>query len=177
MAIVFNREKLDLLETRELHYLNIGGRVRAPLIAKFQVHGSDTKFFFVVNHLYRSSEAGREAQSIGLNKWAKGETLPIIAVGDFNYDWEVNGGDTNHDDGYDRLTDGDVFKWVRPATLVRTQTNTRYNSVLDFVFVAHDAKNWSGESRILKNFDCTGPTDDLQKTDHFPVIAKFDLPD
>lgn len=41
-----------------------------------------------------------------LNEWAENQDLPVIAVGDYNFDWEVVGGDQDHDEGFDLLTAG-----------------------------------------------------------------------
>ena len=61
-----------------------------------------------------------------------------MAVGDYNFDRDVRTGDTVHDRGYDLLTVDGVFTWVRPPQLIRTQCS--FDSVLDFVLVAGDAR-------------------------------------
>ncbi len=69
-----------------------------------------------------------------------------MAVGDYNFDWQVNGGDTDHDAGFDALTEDNIFVWIRPATLIRTQCSA-HDSVLDFVFVAGPAREWGPRAR------------------------------
>jgi|GEM_PF-5879224 len=45
------------------------------------------------------------------------------------------------------------------------------DSILDFVFVANDAKNWSGKSNVVVR---SGDFPDSDKTsDHRPVITSF----
>ena len=90
---------------------------------------------FMVNHLARGDNAIRHQQAERLNAWVRQQTVPVIATGDYNFDWEVNGGDTNHDAGYDKMTAGNAWSWVRPATLIKSQCDAGFNSVLDFVFV------------------------------------------
>ena len=59
----------------------------------------------------------RHQQSRLLNQWGEEQEIPIIAVGDYNYDWEVEDGENNLDEGIDLLTAADIFTWVRPLTL------------------------------------------------------------
>lgn len=40
----------------------------------------------MVNHLYRGSASGRHTQSKKLNQWARSQDVPVIAVGDYNFD-------------------------------------------------------------------------------------------
>jgi hypothetical protein len=173
LLIVYNSDRLDLIQTGEIQELNIGGNVRAPLWAQFRVKPTGPDFIFMVNHLYRSNTAGRHAQAQGLNDWARTRTLPVIATGDYNFDWHFQTGDTNHDRGFDLMTAGNVFKWVRPGTLLPTNCSF-HQSVLDFVFVSGAAQSWDGEGEIL----FTQPTycpDTASTSDHRPVLARFEL--
>jgi hypothetical protein len=34
-----------------------------------------------------------------LNGWARIQTLPVIAVGDYNFDWSVTNGEAGHERG------------------------------------------------------------------------------
>ncbi len=171
LVILYDADRFERIEWFELAALNIGGNVRAPLGALLRLRETGESFIFMVNHLYRSNATRRHEQARLLNEWAPTEPQPIIAVGDYNFDWDVANGDANHDAGYDRMTDGDVFRWVRPAALVRTQAS--FNSVLDFVFAANGAKAWSATSEILAvpgDFP-DGPT----TSDHRPLMAQFQL--
>ncbi|HYO15453.1 MAG TPA: endonuclease/exonuclease/phosphatase family protein [Thermoanaerobaculia bacterium] len=173
LLIVYNSDRLDLIQTGEIHELNIGGNVRAPLWAQFRLKPSGPEFIFVVNHLYRGNTAGRHAQAQGLNQWARTRTVPVIATGDYNFDWHFQTGDTNHDQGYDLMTAGEVFKWVRPTTLVPTNCSF-HQSVLDFVFVSGAAQSWEGEGEILFAQHTYCP-DSTSTSDHRPVLARFEL--
>ena len=81
--------------------------------------------------------------------WVRTQTLPVIAVGDYNFDWDVVGGNQNHDLGYDNVINSGAWTWVRPATLIKSQCSPQFNSVLDFIFVNSPAQGWSGTSEIL----------------------------
>lgn len=173
LVIIYDTTRLEKVgNVQELHAMNIGGNVRAPLVAHFRGKTTGKEFLFMVNHLYRGSAAGRHTQSQMLNAWAKQQTLPIIAVGDYNYDWHFQTGDVDHDNGYNLLTKDAVFTWVRPDVLVPTNASG-HKSVLDFVFVSGAASGWTFKSKILvKSGDFP---DDGQKSDHRPVDAIFSL--
>lgn len=125
----------------------------------------------MVNHLYRSRNDRRHQQATLLNEWAQTQTAPIVAVGDYNFDWDIANGESDHDQGYDNMTADGVFEWVQPATLIKTQCCPRFNSILDFVFVAGDALGWTATSEIaeIRGGYCT--TNNSTESDHRPVFA------
>jgi endonuclease/exonuclease/phosphatase family metal-dependent hydrolase len=126
----------------------------------------------MVNHLYRTNTERRHEQAPLLNVWARQQALPVIAVGDYNFDWDVRNGDTVHDRGYDLLAAEGTFAWVRPPHLIRTQCS--FDSVLDFVFVAGAAQGLQASSEILAAEESYCP-DTNTRSDHRPVLASFDL--
>lgn len=178
LVLLYNQDTLEELDTEELHDINPEGRVRAPLVAHFRIKGTSQEFKAVVNHLYRKRANLRHQQARQLRAWAETQTVPVITLGDFNFDWES---DTDHDTGFDELTSGNVFTWVRPSNLLLdgnllpTQCHTDFRSVLDFVFVGGDAQDWSGSSQILFPQPEYCPDDNLT-SDHRPVEATFTLP-
>jgi endonuclease/exonuclease/phosphatase family metal-dependent hydrolase len=177
LMIVYDADRFEKLGQEELQNINVSGTVRASLVGRFRDRQSTKEFLFMVNHLYRGSEAGRHEQAKLLNQWAKTQTLPVINVGDFNFDWAVDNGDTVHDGGYDFLTQDGVFKWVRPAMLKGTQCSegvANPRSVLDFVFVSGIARLWPATSEILTTAnDC--PDSGNQTSDHRMLKAVFTL--
>jgi len=174
LAIVYNSNLLEEVKHYELDDINIQGRVRSPLVGQFRFKPTGEEFLFVVNHLYRSSASSRHEQARRLNGWGRSQGLPVIAVGDYNFDWDVVSG--VHDTGWDLITADDVFTWVKPQKLVATICSNRYNSVLDFVFVSGEAKNWPASSVILYGdpSDAYCP-DDQTTSDHRPILATFSL--
>lgn len=172
LLIVYNATRLERIRHFELLGIGTGGR--APLVAHLKLRDGGQEFLFMVNHLNRGNATRRHEQATLLNEWATTQTLPVIAVGDYNFDWNLPNGDTNHDLGYDNLTRGDVYRWVRPATLLKTQCDPNFNSVLDFVFVTGAAKAWPATSEI--QFPETSYCqDDSQRSDHRPLHAVLTL--
>lgn len=170
LVIIYDTTELDLLHWEELQNINIRGRVRAPLVAHFRYKPSGDEFLFVVNHLYRSNNEGRHEQARLLNEWAAEQTLPIICAGDMNFDWSVRDRGKTHDRGFDLLTANDTFKWLRPARIVSAQ-DSRYNSILDFIFIAGEAPWQRAKCQII--VERGDFPDDETTSDHRPVLGRF----
>jgi hypothetical protein len=180
LGIVFNAARLQLIGSQELHRVTYNadtpppGRCqRSPLVAEFQDTRSNRRFLFIVNHLARSDNALRRDQGQRLNEWVLTQTLPVIATGDYNFDWSVTNGEQSHDVGFDRMTADNHWTWVRPATLVRSQCNPNFDSVLDFVFVNTAARPLALTSVILQEANDCGNA--AANPDHRPLRAEFEL--
>lgn len=172
LAIIFNAQRFRLVTSHELLDINEGNH-RAPLAVELQDIASNRNFLFMVNHLARGNNELRRRQATKLNAWVRTQTLPVIAVGDYNFDWDVVGGDQNHDLGYDNMINSGAWTWVRPATLVKSQCSPQFNSVLDFIFVNSLAQGWSGTSEILvEPNDCVSSP---LTSDHRPVRGIFNI--
>ena len=172
LAIIFNADRFRLVRSLELTDINQGNH-RAPLVAELQEIPSGRNFFFMVNHLARGNAELRRRQATQLNAWVRTQTIPVIAVGDYNFDWEVVGGDQDHDLGYDNMTNANAWTWVRPATLIKSQCSPNFNSVLDFIFVNTPAQAWSGTSRIIVEPNDCDPSP--LTSDHRPVVGTFSM--
>lgn len=184
LAIVYNSERFELIDSDELDYINPTGRLRSPLVAMLKDTVTGQEFAFMVNHLKSKTDPDsrreRNEQSTLLNEWARDAAeygLPVIAVGDYNYYYETDG--SRYEQGLDLLTAEDVFEWVVPEELVLTQCTVDgnrcvFNSVVDFIFVSGQAQTWNGTSVIVVR-DGDLP-DDEQTSDHRPVLARFEIP-
>jgi endonuclease/exonuclease/phosphatase family metal-dependent hydrolase len=180
LLILYNADRFEKISHEELEDPLTDPNQRNPLVAHLRDKPTGIEFLFVVNHLARNNEAGRHAQAEFLNDWAANDAggLPIIAVGDYNFDYDIV--TEVRDEGFDLMTANGVFEWVRPPVLVTTQCSVvnvnqcQFNSVLDFVFVAGDAQNWDATSEIVvKPGDFP---DDNTTSDHRPVRADIILP-
>jgi hypothetical protein len=66
--------------------------------------------------LTRGDESVRKRQAIGLRNWASEQRLPIIAIGDYNFDVDFKTRQGN--EAYKRFTEGGVCEWVKPEELI-----------------------------------------------------------
>ena len=155
-------------------------RARSPLVAKIRDKTGNGSFWLIVNHLARGEADLRTDQAKVLKKWAEDHAdAAIIAAGDFNFDYVFETGKGNA--AYDAMIEGDVWHWLKPDPLVDSNWaedrerpgQDRYpGSILDFIFVAHEAKKWKGESDVIVR---PGDFPDTDKTsDHRPIIATFE---
>ena len=178
LLIIFNTDKFDLVESIELKAISFKNRGRPMLLAKLREKKSNSQFFFGVNHLFRTIKQKRQEQSRKINLWVRGRDLPIILVGDYNYDYEFSDDPVDFDKGLNdlRYFDDDlkirqILYWVRPVTLVRTQSSVKYRRVLDFIFVNKKARQWHWQSVIIvKKGDFP---DDRKTSDHRPLEGRF----
>jgi len=179
LAIIYSAERFEFLGQEELFDIQPTSGQRAPLVAHLRGRQTGRDFKFMVNHLARGNAGARLEQARRLNAWAREQRLPVMAVGDYNFDFHVNFGDQgDRDAGFDAMIRDAAFVWVRPARLVKSQADDAFMSVLDFVFVANPPPCWTGVSRILERDGDTEAIevdfdDDRQQTDHRPVDAVF----
>jgi endonuclease/exonuclease/phosphatase family metal-dependent hydrolase len=154
-------------------------RARSPLVAKLRDKATSGTFWLIVNHLARGEADLRVEQAKALKKWAEDHAgEPIIAAGDFNFDYDFKTQKGNP--AYDAMMEGGVWQWLKPDPLIDSNWaedrnnpgHDRYpDSILDFVFVANAARNWKGESDVIVR---PGDFPDTDKTsDHRPIIATF----
>jgi len=187
MIIIIDDNRFDFIESYELHrYKQFIGNSnnpengeltsRSPLVARIRDTNFGVEFLLVLNHLARSNNNLRREQAKMLREWARDQTLPVIAAGDFNFDYDFE--TEQADDAFDAFLEGDIYKWLKPEPLVDTQwtagpndTDQFPHTILDFVFVAKGAKDWPAESDVVvRNGDFP---DDETTSDHRPLITKF----
>ena len=168
MMIIWDNKRIEKIgEAQELDDLN-EGRHRAPLFCKFKLRDTDIEFIFMVNHLARVNADLRNTQAAGLAEWADNQTVPVIAVGDYNFDYDIDDGVGNT--GFDNMIEEGHWNWLKPERLHQTQLSAKFYSVLDFVFVANMNDSWEGYSNILLSHPST---DNEAESDHRPVEAHF----
>jgi endonuclease/exonuclease/phosphatase family metal-dependent hydrolase len=172
LAIVFNSDKFNLVNYEELADINIGDRVRAPLVAMLEERKSGFSFLFMNNHLYRSNKSARHEQAHLINQWGRQQSLPFIAVGDYNFDYDIATG--KRDLGYYKLTAEAIFDWVKPDKLIKTQCSTEYNSILDFIFVGGPTR-FKPESAFIHFQEESYCMEDAIRSDHRPLSALFTI--
>lgn len=177
LLLLYDADRFTLVRAVEMLEHTAQAGARAPLFAHLVDGVSGAEFLFMVNHLPFEEASTRTWQAQQLNQWARTQSLPIIAAGDYNLRWAVAGGDQHHDAAYDALVAGGVFRWLRPATLITTRCGgwpCEYDEVLDFVFVANGAHSWAAASQIVVEPGDFPESD--ATSDHRPVRAQIVLP-
>jgi endonuclease/exonuclease/phosphatase family metal-dependent hydrolase len=157
-------------------------RARSPLAVRIIDKKTSAPFWVIVNHLARGEAELRADQAKMLVKWAEKIGEPAIAAGDHNFDFDFKTQKGNP--GFDAMIAGDVWSWVKPEPLIdsnwsddRRVTDRRVDrypdSILDFIFVANQAKGWNPTSSVVVR---PGDFPDSDKTsDHRPILGSFQI--
>ena len=179
LMLLYDSSSLSLIETYELvahdgNRMNtVDFRYRSPLVGRLRHNATATEFLVVLVHLARGKEEVRQMQAEGMRTWAAAQTVPVIGIGDFNFDFVFATEKGNK--GFELFLAGDTWKWVRPEKLVDTNwydpepdgKDNYPGSCLDFTFTAGPAKKWAAQSRVIER---TGDfPDDDTTSDHRPV--------
>jgi len=163
--------RFDMITFWEEDLNNLRSSTPAALLLHLRDKATDVQFLLMVNHLAREQIGERQFQATLLNEWVARQVLPVIAVGDYNFDWNI--ADDTHDSGYDAIIAEERFQWVQPETLLTTQCSgwpCEFRRVHDFVFTAGAAQQWRAESVIVVRPDDF--PDDERRSDHRPVLAR-----
>ena len=182
LAIIFNSTRFELLQSKEMaeyrEYNLNNGNHRSPIFVRLKDRESGLEFVYMTNHLSRGDAKLRQQQAIGLREWARNSSVPIIAMGDFNFDYSFQK-HAGNEAFNDFMRDG-VWEWIKPDPLIDTQWSDddgvdRYpDSLLDFVFVAGAAKDFIYDCKVVV---LQGDFPDTEETsDHRPVKLVVELP-
>lgn len=163
--IIWDTERLILVsnavEETSMQY----GNYRAPFWVRFWFKDTEEEFIFMMNHLARGNANIRQSQAEDLDQWVQSQNIPVIAMGDYNFDYNIDEGTGN--DAMNIFLSPGNFKWIRPIQIEKTNLHPKYNGVLDFLFVAQQPDNWTVTSGILSaNFKYP---DDDNTSDHRPI--------
>lgn len=157
MMLIYNKNSLDFVRTFDLDDINPKRRYRSPLVGHFKERLSGKELLVMVNHLARSKPESRQDQAQKLVEWARKQTMPIMALGDYNFDYEF---DTRKGNEAFRLFMKDnIWQWVEPIELIDTNwydnpeepdgKDDYPGSMLDFGFVAGSAKEWTTSCKVI----------------------------
>ena len=176
-AFAIDRNRFDILEKKELKsfgkFLLNPGNYRSPHIYRLRDRATDVELLIMINHLARGRAELRQSQADGLHQWAQEQSLPIVAIGDYNFDYVY--ATERGNEAFNRFVRDDVWRWVRPDEPIDSNwfdgdgdgRDDYPGSILDFGFVAGAAKDWPATSRVIVR---PGDfPDDATTSDHRPV--------
>ena len=172
LMLLINTERFRVQSYQELNDVKVQPYSRPPLVATLEDISTGKVFQIMVNHLERGDAKGRHKQATKLNQYASKVALPLVAMGDYNFDWDLNKNGQSRDKGYDLMTKNGVFSWVKPEHMIKTNCSKKYNSILDFAFVTDKVKAIKSDVLLRAKEFCE---DNRKKPDHRPVELWFSL--
>ncbi len=179
LQLIYDDSQLELLGWNEIDEvqgirMNRPDRaLRSPLLARFRQRETGAIFQVVLNHLARGNAEFRTQQAVGLREWGRQQTLPTLAIGDFNFDYVFATKQGNS--AFDEFLRDNIWKWIEPIEMIDSnwydadgdRVDDYPGSLLDFVFVAGPARDldWKCDV-IVREGDFP---DDNRTSDHRPV--------
>lgn len=182
LLIAWNAPRFTMVEEQELNEWNgvqLGGDDSpAPLIVTLK-HTRTNVEFRVVNNHFAGVQSKRQSEA--LVDWARSQSLPILAVGSYKFDYNIQTQTGN--EAFATIQRDDVFKWIRPLQIVDTEWTDKDQDgkddapdlMQDFVFAAGATQKWDIRSKVLvirNDFP-----DDATTSDHRPVLTKVNVLD
>jgi endonuclease/exonuclease/phosphatase family metal-dependent hydrolase len=184
LAIAFRKSRLEFIDWYEIEkfqqWVINPGNHRSPLVYQFRDLSTNQEISVMVNHLARGNAAVRETQAEGLREWGKQQTLPVLAVGDFNFDYDFHTRIGNP--GMQKFLLDSTWSWIKPVPLIDSNWADRNqdgiddypDSLLDFAFTSPLAHNWKASCEVLVR---PGDfPDDKTTSDHRPCLLRIDVP-
>lgn len=178
LQLLYDASRFELIRSKELHeyrdYRMNNGSNRSPLLVHLRCKITGKDFQVLLNHLARSNDNLRTEQGNGLREWGRDQTLPTIAIGDFNFDYDFHRKTGN--EAFRAFMQDGIWYWPKPDPLIDTNWADRNkdgiddypDSMLDFCFVAGPAKDWHPESTVVKQENDF--PDDMSTSDHRPIV-------
>ena len=174
MMLIYNKKSLSFVRQFELDDINYKSRYRSPMVGHFRDMLTGKELLVMVNHLARGKEEARQIQAKKLVEWGRDQTMPVVALGDYNFDYVF---DTRKGNESFRLFMKDnVWEWVEPIEMIDTNwydnpeapdgKDDFPGSMLDFAFVAGPAKEWTTSCKVIVR-EGDFP-DDENTSDHRP---------
>ncbi len=184
LLIAWNPTVLEKLEASEMKQVEgqefAPGIQPAPLAIKFKHKSTSREFIVISSHLARGSAELRKKQALLLVDWARHQSMPVIGVGGYNFDYDFTTSKGN--ESFDAFLADDTWKWIKPKSWVDTNWADRNrdgkddypNSMLSYTFVSGPAKSWNVTSEVVVR---DGDFPDTDKTsDHRPIRCVVELP-
>ncbi len=173
VAMLYNASALEL---RRVFELDRFPGSRKALVGRFEHRASAAEFLFIVNHFNRRDTDRRNRQARLIRDWVLSQNLPAILVGDYNFDYDPVRRSGNA--AFAIFTAAPGLIWLEPPCIAAgtcpatgTQCDARYNSIMDFVFLADRGHGWQGRSAILMQRPDYCERERRGYADHRPVLG------
>ena len=174
LEILYNENRFELVRHFEIEEINLLKRYRAPLVVHLRERTNGDEFLVMVNHLARGKAEMRQKQATMLMEWARDQTMPVFALGDYNFDYVFETKKGNP--AFTNMMRDNIWRWIEPTEMIDTNWYDDYKnpdgkddypgSMLDFAFVAGPAKDWNSTVNVIVR-DGDFP-DDKTTSDHRP---------
>lgn len=99
LVIIVNTDRFDVIDHKELFDVQVKRYSRPTLVTILKDKVTGKNFFFMVNHLDRGDAIARHKQALILNQYIKSIDMPLVAMGDYNFDWDLNSTTPSYDLG------------------------------------------------------------------------------
>jgi len=87
LAFLYDQTKFEEIKHFEVREINFQNRYRAPLVVHLKDKVTETEFLVMNNHLARGKALVRQEQATQLVQWARIQLVPVVALGDYNFDY------------------------------------------------------------------------------------------
>jgi len=173
LGIAYNKNIYSPMSESEIDEMDADNPFhRNTLIGEFRHNETGWRMIFAVNHFARGDRSLRKKRVGLMNKWAAKKWrhgIPIIAVGDYNFDWDIRLKRGNR--SFDLFMSFGIFDWIMPYKLIKTNLRKQYNSILDFIFLADPGDDLiEGKSSVLLE---SLTIDNRKNSEHRPVVAEL----
>lgn len=157
LAILYDQTVFEEIKHFEIQEINFQRRYRAPLVVHLKHKIAGVEFLVMNNHLARGKATVRQEQAIQLVQWARTQLMPVVALGDYNFDYVFKTKKGNP--AFANMLKDDVWQWVRPEEWIDTNwydnpknpdgKDDYPGSMLDFAFASGPAKIWKKRCRVI----------------------------
>ncbi len=143
-VVLYRADKFAVTGVTSPRLYRTGSGERSPFVLRLRERAVGREFLLAVNSFYAGNREKRHRQASKFKKWAETQPLPVIAAGDFQFEWNRETG--RGDRGFRRLTRDHILDWLRPENIAEICTG---QAIQDFVFLGGGAQNWFASGRLL----------------------------
>jgi hypothetical protein len=171
-------EQIRLPESGSFEGVRVGDvKGETPLRALFRDKASGVAFWLINVHLASANAAIRNKQAAELREWARSATLPIVAIGNFDFNHDFHQG--NGGSGLDSLLLDSPWKRVLPESRADRGRAADGIGVLtgeaglltEFALVGNSARQWQSSAAFISG-DGAFPEIEITAA-HLPVSVKL----